>query len=160
MGFGIVGNLWKPWAGHHQARRIDRPALQSFDGSSIHRVGFTQIVRMNNEELCAGRVSQSLHQSLRKDSDRESAQQTAEQQYSQDQRRSHCRLVNHTHSPGQCIMKEGPASDVLLKQLTVSWAQSLVPRTWRDRFVDSTGVLSQVLGERMSSEKQYLKHSS
>jgi hypothetical protein len=45
--------------------------------------------------------------------------------------------------------------EVLLKQLTVPWAQSLVPRTWRDRFVDSTGVLSQVLGEGMSSEKHF-----
>src|SRR6266851_5138825 len=51
---------------------IDRPALQSFDGSGIHRVGFAQVVRMDNDELCAGRVSQPLHQSLRRDSDRES----------------------------------------------------------------------------------------
>jgi hypothetical protein len=36
---------------------------------------------------------------------------------------------------------------VLSKQLTVPWAQSLVPRTGRDRFVDLPGVLSQVLGE-------------
>src|SRR5580700_9387578 len=98
MGFGIVGHFWKPCAGHHQARRIDRPPLQSFDGSSIHRVGLAQIVCVDYEELCAGRISQPLHQSLGQDPGRETGQQGAEQYYSQDQRRSHCRLVNHTPS--------------------------------------------------------------
>ena len=54
----------------------------------------SQTLLMDNEELCAGRVSQPLHQSLRSDPGRESGQQGAEQQYSQDQRKSHCRRVN------------------------------------------------------------------
>jgi hypothetical protein len=30
-----------------------------------------------------------------------------------------------------------------------------VPKTWQDRVVDSTGVVGQVLGEGMSSEKHF-----
>src|SRR5216683_8411676 len=58
---------------------------------------------------------------------------------------SHCWL----HAFGEQALVE----IVLLKQLTAHSARSLVPKTWRDRFVDSTGVVSQVLGEGMSSEK-------
>ena len=104
MRFGIVGNLWKPWAGHHQARGIDPPALQSFNGSSIYRVGFAQIVRMDNDELCAGWVSELLYECLRRNSDRERGHQGTEQQYWQNERRSHRRLVNH--SPPMNAQKE------------------------------------------------------
>ena len=43
----------------------------------------------------------------------------------------------------------------LLKQLTAPGAESLVPRTRQDRIIDSKGVLSQVLGEGMSSKKHF-----
>src|ERR1700746_1221895 len=32
MGFGIVGNFWEPWAGHHDAGGIDRSGFQGFNG--------------------------------------------------------------------------------------------------------------------------------
>jgi hypothetical protein len=69
---------------------------QSFDGCGIHRVGFTEVVRVNNYQLCAGRVSHTLRQSLRRDCNRESGQKKDEQPHTQIERRNHSRLVKHS----------------------------------------------------------------
>ena len=59
-----------------------------------------------------GRVSQPLHQVLRRESERKSGQQGAEEQYSQDERRSHRRLVNH--SPQIMLRTRSPDRDGLV----------------------------------------------
>ena len=60
MGLGIVGHLREPGARHHQACGIDRPSFQCLDGRSIHGVGFAQVVGMDDDELCAGRVAEAV----------------------------------------------------------------------------------------------------
>src|ERR1700722_1598893 len=65
MRLGIVGHLRKPWARHHQARRINRSALNGLDGRGIDRVRLAKIVGVNDDEFCAGRVTEAISERLR-----------------------------------------------------------------------------------------------
>jgi hypothetical protein len=64
MRFRVVGNLRKPRAGHHQASGIDGPNLLRLDRGSIDGVSFTEVVCVNNDQLRAGEVTQTLGQIL------------------------------------------------------------------------------------------------
>ena len=89
MRFRVVGNLWKPRARHHQARGIDSPARKSLYGRGVDRVGFAQVVGMDNDQLCARRIAQALCQSLRSDRGRQSSKENTEKQNSKNGRRNH-----------------------------------------------------------------------
>src|SRR5437667_10315281 len=68
MGFGVVSDLGEPRAGHHQARGVDRASLQRFNSRGIHGMSFTEVVGMNDDQLCAWSISQMVRQGLRRDS--------------------------------------------------------------------------------------------
>ncbi len=57
MRFGVVGNLRKPWARHHDAGGIDEPGLEGCDGCCVHGMSHAHIVGVNDQELCIGRES-------------------------------------------------------------------------------------------------------
>src|SRR5262249_8280354 len=79
MEFGVVSNLREPGAGHHQARGIDRPTLQSLDCCCIHCVGFTEVVSVNDNHLCTGSISESIRQSLSRNRQWKGGQKKAKQ---------------------------------------------------------------------------------
>src|SRR6267143_2497914 len=51
MSLGVIGNLRKPRAGHHNAGRVDEASVQSFDRCRIHGMSYTDVVGVNNQEL-------------------------------------------------------------------------------------------------------------
>src|ERR1700688_3300955 len=70
MRFGVIRNLREPGARDHQARGIDRTGLECFYGSRVDRVGFAEIVGVDNDELGAGRVAEAVCKSLCRDGKR------------------------------------------------------------------------------------------
>ena len=68
---------------------IVRPALDSIDRRGIDRVGLSEVVCVNNNQLCAGRISEALRQSLRRACRCNCGQNDAEQYHPQAEGRNH-----------------------------------------------------------------------
>src|SRR6266566_3844746 len=52
MRFGVIGNLRKPWAGHHNAGGVDQTGVQSCDGRRVYGMSHADVVGMYDQEFC------------------------------------------------------------------------------------------------------------
>lgn len=60
MRLGIVGDLWKPRARHHDTCGVDAARFESFGCCRIHRMSHADVVGMHDQKLGIARKSELL----------------------------------------------------------------------------------------------------